>query len=237
MKARWWWWALAASALACSEGGEDDLGARDLGVAQDGGADSGLLPDVGPDGGLPGDTGPSPDSGPLPDSGPNDETPLTERTPRNDFGCSVTRERTDHTPRYWGYGGHDLQVTTLGTAFLVRVESMPPNPFEAAPANFITSSVAGDGTFGPNVVLAPNDPAEILWPTVASRGDGVAVVYVDGTRLRFVAFDGTGQVVVAAKDIPGITADFQTRPKLAPSGSGFGLVYHRPGTNNTDVYF
>lgn len=232
-----WWWILAASVLACSEGAEDDLGPRDSGVGQDAGADAGASPDLGPDGGLPGDTGPSPDSGPSPDGGPIDETPLTERTPRNDFACTVTRERTDHSPRYWSYGGHDLQVTAGGTAYLVRVESMPPNPFESAPATFVASSLAADGTFGPNVALATNDPAEILWPTVAPRGDGVAVVYVDGTRLRFVAFDGTGQVVVAAKDLPGITADFQTRPKLVASGSGFGLVYQRPGTGTTEVQF
>jgi hypothetical protein len=237
MRTRWWWSALAASALACSEAEEGDLGPRDVGVGLDAGSDSGVRPDAGQDGGLPGDTGPAPDSGPVPDGGPNDETPLTERTPRNDYACAVIRDRTDHTPRYWSYGGHDLQVSSGGIAYSVRVESMPPNPFEQAPANFIATTLAADGTFGSNIILATNPPDEILWPSAAPRGDGVAVVYVDGTRLRFVAFDGAGQVVIAAKDLPGITVDFQTRPKLVAFGGGFGLVYQRPGAGNVEVLF
>lgn len=224
---------LAAGLLACSEAEEGPLDSgrpADAGGNQDSGAN--------PDGGSPGDVGgPGPDGGPPSDGGALDDTPLTARPSRNEYSCAVTRGRTDHSPRLWAYGGHHLILDQAGVPNLIRIESTPTQPFEPAPSSFVVSTLAADGTFGANHPLVSTDPGEILGPTAAIRGDGLAVVYVEGTHVRFVASNGAGQVVVPAKDLPGITADFQTRAHLVRAGSGYVVVYHQPGPGSTEGYF
>jgi hypothetical protein len=163
--------------------------------------------------------------GTSPDAGVADDSPITERPSRGTFQCRLERDRTDHRPRDWRYAPPALVKTSNGAAYLARLESTGSNPFMLPPAQLLVSTFDVAGTFGPPVMLPATTPDEIGGLAAAQRGDGFVVVWVEGSRLRFAAFDARGENVVAAKDVlTGI--DRLSTPRLAagPDG-GFGVVY------------
>jgi hypothetical protein len=178
-----------------------------------------------------GSEGPSPDGGPGgAGGGSGDDTPITQRPSRGTYQCTQQRGRTDHTPRSWQINPPALVTTSKG-AFLARIESMGSMPFNQPPPELLLSSFDVAGTFGPPTTLPLANRDEAGGLAAAPRGDGFALVWIDGSKLRFAAFDPSGQNVVPAKDVlDGI--DRLATPMLAagPDG-GFGLVW--APTNDT----
>lgn len=193
---------LTFALAACS----DEPGPNDGGASRDASADGGASGD---------------------DGGAVEEMPIVERPSRDTWSCRLERDRADHSPIYWSAVGHDL-VATGGEALLARVESIPPNPFDPAPLSFVVSRFGADGSFGDPIAPSPGDPEQISGPALARRGSGFAVVWVEGERMRFAAFDAAGEVVIAAKDVAAGTMDYFSRPELAAGlEGGFGVVYTR----------
>jgi len=169
---------------------------------------------------------PSPDGGAggAGGGGGADETPITQRTSRGTYQCSQQRERTDHSPRSWQINPPAL-VTTAKGGFLARIESMGSMPFMQPPPDLLVSSFDVAGTFGPPITLPLANRDEAGGLAAAPRADGFALVWVDGSKLRFAAFDPGGQNLVPAKDVlEGV--DRLSNPMLAAGPDGaFGLVY------------
>jgi hypothetical protein len=69
-----------------------------------------------------------------------------------------------------------MVTTTGGAAFLVRSESMPPNPFDPAPVDFLASPMVVDGTLGAGVRVTDGSPDDVRSPATATRGTGFAVL-------------------------------------------------------------
>lgn len=160
------------------------------------------------------------------DGGPVDSTPITERTSKDTFACKVERGRTVHTPRNWGVGGHDLVATTGGDAFLARLESTGPTPFQQGPVKFLVGELGVDGAFGATVEPSTAPVDTLSAPALAPRGDGFALVWVEGTSLRFAAFDASGAVVVPSKPVPSGPVDMLSDPHIVRAGGAdFGVVY------------
>jgi hypothetical protein len=174
------------------------------------------------------------DSGSEPPGGGADETPITQRTSRGTYQCTQERGRTDHTPRSWDINAPALATTSKG-AFLVRTESMGSGPFMQPPPDLLLSSFDVPGTFGPASKLPLIDPESAGGLAAAPRGDGFAVVWVDGGKLRFAAFDASGQEVVAPRDVlDGF--DRLANPMLTAGPEGLGLVYAAlVGAENTGI--
>jgi hypothetical protein len=150
--------------------------------------------------------------------------PLTQRTSRGTLQCTATRGRTDHSPRAWA-SAPALVTTTAGTSFLIRPESMPANPNVPAPTQLLASTLSAAGAFGTPTVV-PSTPADVGELAAAPRGAGFAAVFVEGTALRFAAFDAAGAIVIAPKTVLTGVDTLSTTPAMAagPDG-GFGVVY------------
>lgn len=172
------------------------------------------------DGGGAGQDGGASDAG-------GDPPPIAERASQGTYHCSLQRDRTDHSPRSWGSSlqAPALVKTSGGTAFLARVESTAAIPTMPGTPQFTLSTFDVAGTFGPPIALPASMPSDIGGLAAAPRADGFALVWIEGSRLRFAAFDGAGQTIVAAKDIVA-DVDPLTDPRLAPgSDGGFGLIF------------
>jgi len=162
-------------------------------------------------------------------AGSADEEPILDRPSLDTYACAIERPRTDHSPLYWGYGGHAMITTTGGTALFARFESMAVDPFNPSPSHFVVSAITRAGTFGASVEIASSDMGTS--PVLARRGDGAALLWIDGNALRFAGLDATGQTAIAPKTIAGVTLDTFSRPAIAASASGgFGVVYGLEGT-------
>ncbi len=195
-------------------GGTAGMGAagKDGGAGgADGGADAG---GAGRDGGAP-DTGGAGSGG----AGTGGSTlPLTQRPVRGTLQCQITRNRTDHSPRSWN-SPPAMVTTTGGSTFLLRPEAIN----QGAP-QLLAGTLNAAGILGTSTVVqgAAADVGELA---AAPRGAGFAAVFVEGTALRFAAFDGAGALVVQPKTVFTGVDTLSTVPSLAagPDG-GFGLV-------------
>ncbi|HEY0706741.1 MAG TPA: hypothetical protein VGG33_08090 [Polyangia bacterium] len=186
--------------------------------------------DLGRDGG---DAG-APDA--MGSDGGTNTTPITERPSRGTYTCRVERPRTDHTPRYW-QSLPGLVTTTAGTAQFLRSEAMTENPIFPVMPKLTLGTMGKDGSFGPPSVVA-EVAGEVGSISAAPRADGLAAIWIEGTKLRFAAFDANSALVVAPKDIA-TGVDVQSPPKLAggPAG-GFGVLYATAaGFTNREVHF
>jgi hypothetical protein len=175
----------------------------------------------------------------FPDGGgPPEPVAITERASRGTHSCRVIRDRTDHSPRIWGQVATALVTTSGGKAYLARRENMSTNPFEPpTTAQFLVSSFDAAGTFGTPVTI-PAAVTQLGDVAGAPRGDGFALVWVEGTRLRFAAFDAAGAITIAPRDvIDGVQETVTPRMAAGPDG-GFGVVYDPEGANGVrSVYF
>jgi hypothetical protein len=174
---------------------------------------------VPPDGGgQPGD-GPGREGGAI----PNEES-ILGRPSRGTYRCQIQRGHTDHSPRNWGFVTPAL-VAAGGAAYLARVEGMTQSFFNPSDGKLLLSSLAGDGTFGPPVALSAVVPADVGSIAAAPAGEGFALVWVNGTRLRFAAFDSGGQPTTEPRDVLGDPKGL-IEPAIAtgPDG-GFGVAY------------
>jgi hypothetical protein len=200
---------LLFSLLACGSSGAP---------APDGGSAPPDAPGV--DGGLAPDG--SSDDGSVPR---DDEPPITARPARDAYQCRIQRGRTDHGPRSWNVIPPALVKTTGGATFLARFESMVTGPFMPDPGQLLVSSFDLAGTFGAPVTIPTASLQEGGAVGAAPRGDGFAVVWVGGGKLRMSAFDGAGQTVLPPRDVfSGI--DPAAAPALATGSDGsLGLVY------------
>ena len=174
---------------------------------------------------------PGPDGG-----GPNDETPIVDRPWSGTYNCSQERGLTDHSPLSWQLIPPAL-VPGAKRAQLARIESTGSNPFMQSVPELLLSSFDVGGSFGPPTKVPLASPQEAGGLAGAPRGEGVALVWVDGTKLRFAAFDGAGQTVVPAKDVAD-GLDRLSAPMLAAGPDGaFGLVYAPPAGDAREVRF
>jgi hypothetical protein len=151
--------------------------------------------------------------------------PLTQRPARGTMQCQMTRGRTDHSPRSWNTAPA-LVTTSGGTAFLIRSESMlSASPGAPAQPQLVASTLSTSGTFGASTIV-PSTPSDVGDLAAAPRGTGFAAVYVEGTALRFAAFDAAGAIAVAPKTVLTGVDTLSTIPSMAagPDG-GFGVVY------------
>jgi hypothetical protein len=197
--------------------GGSDAGSGDLG---EGGGQGGAGGAGGGDGGGQGGAG----------GAPAEETPVTARPSRGTYQCRVARGRTDHSPLHWGYQSSALLPAAGGTAWHVRREAMTPNPLIPGSAvKLVVGSLAPDGTLGPVTTIPTTSPDKVGAIAAAPRGDGLAVVWVEDTKLRFAAFDAAGAMAVAPRDV-GTAVDHQyTELRLAGgSDGGFGVVFTPP---------
>jgi hypothetical protein len=219
MSARWLAPLLTASTLfvACSD--EPTPPPSDAGV----GVDASPRADAGT--GL--DASDTADLGPRPDGGAVGTGPILLRPSLDRYRCETSRGRTELRPRFWGSSGHALASTAAGRAFVARVESMPASPFEPAPASFLVSPVAADGTIGAGSSPSSGAADAISDPALAQDGDGLALAWVEAERLMFARLDGDGvrraapEVLVEQLDV------FGTAPRVAAGSAGFGVVYGR----------
>jgi hypothetical protein len=217
--------ALAALSLlvACDS---DVANSPDGGLPPDGGA----LPDAG-EGGGPSDT--SPEGGM---DAPPEPVAITDRPSRGSYSCRVARDRTDHSPLRWSGLGAALVATSGGTAYLARHEGIAGDVFNPPPpAQLVVGTLNAAGTFGPKTTV----PAGTAVGTMAAapRGDGFALVWEEDTKLRFAAFDSTGAIVIAARDVvPGVSINGETRIAAGPDG-GFGVVFESEEARTLAVQF
>jgi hypothetical protein len=165
------------------------------------------------------------DADPSPDSGAIDETPVTDRPSRGLYTCRIARDRTDYSPRQWR-GSQGLFPASAGAAFMARLESTPPQPFDASPTKLVVSTLDLDGVLGapwPDPGAFAAAPGHLA---TAPRADGVALTWLEGSALRFAAYTGNGQVAIAARDLPvGIIDDLAPITLAAGANGGFGLLY------------
>jgi hypothetical protein len=179
---------------------------------------------------------------PTPDGGDPDigGSAITARPSRDTYACKIERDRTVHTPVNWGVAGHDLVVTTGGDAFFARFESTGQPPSPPGPARFLVGKLGVDGVFGSAVEPSTGSPDTLSAPAMAPRGDGFALIWVEGTSLRFAAFDAAGAIVVPAKSVPSGPVDGLSDPHIARgSGTDFGIAYASAseGGEDADVRF
>ncbi len=156
---------------------------------------------------------------------PDAPSAITERPSRGTHQCRVVRDRTDHSPRQWGAGESALVTTTGGTAFVARRENMSSDPFRPiSGAKLLVGSLSAAGAFGTPIMI-PAAIAEVGDMAAVPRGDGFAVVWVEGTKLRFAAFDAAGMIDAAAQGRRSDGVGASTTPRMAagPDG-GFGVV-------------
>lgn len=203
--------ALAALWSACSDGGGD--GGPDAGNNDAGGNDAG--------GDAPGDN----------------QTPITARTSRGSQQCRIVRDRTDHTPRHWR-ASPAMVTTSGGSVYFARREAMSDTPIIPVAGQLLVGSFAADGSFGAPTVVTPAPASDVGALAAIPSGTGFAVVWVDGGKLRFGAFDANGASLAAPKDIAG-GMDPLVTPKLAagPDG-GYGVIYApQTAPNQREVHF
>jgi hypothetical protein len=212
--------ALAVVGSACGRDSSDaDAGTSDGGS---GGGDSG-----GSDAG-------GGDSGAV-----DDHTPITARPSRGTSQCTLSRPRTDHSPRNWG-PFPALVTTSGGTALFVRREFMSANPVMTSPGQLLVGGLAIDGTFATPTAVTPVMPADVGPIAAAPRSTGIAAVWVEGTKLRFGAFDAQGASLVAPRDIATGLGDLGLGDPAIAAGpdGGFGVIYARvPELNAREVQF
>jgi hypothetical protein len=162
---------------------------------------------------------------------PAEATPVTARPSRGTYQCQVARGRTDHSPLHWGYQSSALLPTSGGgTAWHVRREAMTPNPLIPGSAvKLVLGTLAADGAMGPVTTIPTTSPDKVGAIAAAPRGDGVAVVWVEDSKLRFAAFDAAGAMAVAPRDVATAVDHQYTELRLAGgSDGGFGLVFTPP---------
>jgi hypothetical protein len=149
----------------------------------------------------------------------------------------VARGVTDYTPRTWK-SSPALVTTRGGTAYFLRIESMPATPVIPAPGKAVTGSVSADGMLGTSTVI-PSVAAENMGAAAAvPRGDGFVAVWGESGKLRFAAFDVAGISALAPKDV--ITGTDVIGPVQIAEGpdGGFGLAYMASAdTNHHELYF
>jgi hypothetical protein len=160
---------------------------------------------------------------------PDAPSAITERRSRGTHHCRVVRDRTDHSPRQWGAGESALVTTTGGTVFVARRESMSSDPFQPiSQAKLLVGSLSAAGAFGTPIMI-PAAIAEVGDMAAVPRGDGFALVWVEGTKLRFAAFDATGMIMLSPRDVIG-GVGASTTPRIAPGpDGGFGVAYDVEG--------
>jgi hypothetical protein len=187
--------------------------------------------------------GASPDAA-SPDAGSSDgevlpapETPIADRPSRGTYQCQVARARTDHSPRVWG-AGSALVATAGGQAFVSRRESPSGSPFAPVNPQFMVSTLGADGTLGPALTEPAIPPAQLGTLSAARRGDGFALVWAEGDRLRFAGFDAAGAVAVPPVDLVSGVDEFVTHRLAAGPDGGFGLVFDRQlSLNARELHF
>lgn len=211
--------AAAIGSAACGSSGGKAPGT-------DGSADMGGSADTGG----PGSDGNTDGIGDRADLPPGDggngggNTPITERPSRGTYQCQVSRARTDHTPRYWR-SSPALITTSGGTAYFARYEAMTPNPIIPTAGQLLIGSLAADGTFGPTTVVPTAAAMDVGGMAAAPAGTGFALVWVEGSALRFAAFGAGGAGTIAPRTIA-TGVDQQSAPRIAAgSDGGFGVVY------------
>jgi hypothetical protein len=199
--------ALAGWSIACSDSGPNP-GAIDAGAGGGGGSGGGS--DAG------GGSG-----------GAGSDLPITARSSRSTFTCAVARPRTDHSPRNWG-ALPALITTSGGTALFARREFVTDTPVMSSPAGqLLVGTLAPDGTFGTAAAVTSAVASDVGPMTAAARGTGMALIWVEGTKLRYAAFDDKGAIIGAAKDVvDGLGPLPLANPRMAAGADGgFGVVY------------
>jgi hypothetical protein len=191
--------------------------------------DGGLAADASPraDAGAGLDAGDAADLGPRPDGGALGSGPILLRPSLDRYRCETSRGRTELRPRFWGSSGHALATTTAGRAFLARVESTPASPFEPAPAAFLVSPMAADGTIGAGLTPSSGPADTISEPALARDGDGLALAWVEAERLLFARLDADGARRAAPEVLVEQLDSFGTAPRVAAGTAGFGVLYGR----------
>jgi hypothetical protein len=187
-----------------------------------------------PDGGLP------PDGGSLPEAGDGDgptdaahevgmDAPLepvaiSDRPSRGSYVCRVVRDRTDHSPRRWGGVGTALIATTGGTAYLARQEGTAGDVFNPPPPpELVVGTLSLAGALGSSTVVPAGTAVGVM--AAAPREDGFALVWEEDTKLRFAAFDASGAIALAPREvISGVSTNGDPRIAAGPDG-GFGVVF------------
>jgi hypothetical protein len=166
------------------------------------------------------------------DGGATEETPIADRPSRGTYRCEQERGITDHSPRSWQMVPPTLVGTGKNT-FLARVESTGSDPLMQQPPELLLSSFDVAGNFGAPTTLPLANRREAGGLTSAPRGEGFALAWVDGTKLRFAAFGSAGESLVPARDVlDGL--DALSAPTLAAGADGgFGLVWAQEAGGNT----
>jgi hypothetical protein len=159
----------------------------------------------------------------------NEETPILDRPSAGTFTCRVSRDRTDHPPG-WSSRSNGLAVGASSMPLVARLQGPEAMPFLSP--ELTVSTLALDGNLGPSLAVATMDATQIGAMAMAPRADGAALVWVDGTTLRFAAFDGAGAIVVAPRDVASGTVAFPDTTVRIAAGSdgGFGVFYAVPTT-------
>ncbi|MBM4394605.1 MAG: hypothetical protein FJ087_02815 [Deltaproteobacteria bacterium] len=183
-----------------------------------------------------GDPGADPGTPPGQDLPPvTPGVPILDRAPGLRFDCTVTRGITDHKPLAWGRAAHPLVTTAAGQAFLARVESSQPNPFEPGALAMRVGTFGADGTLGASVVI-PSVPDKVSGMAAIPAGDGFLVAWAQESVLTAMR-DATGAPVAAPKTLPLPPGDYSTRPVLAALGDGFALALTTPAGAGRSVRF
>jgi hypothetical protein len=109
---------------------------------------------------------------------------------------------------------------------MVEAPLFPTHP------ELVVSTFAVDGTFGASTVV-PSTPSDLGNVAAAPRGEGVAAIFVEGTTLRFAAFDASGAMTIAPKTVVTGVDAYATQVQVAagPDG-GFGVVFVMPTPGN-----
>jgi hypothetical protein len=167
-----------------------------------------------------------------PDGGGDPAVPITARPSRNSLTCRIARDRTDHSPRQW-QRQQALTVTTGGIAYLARVEAIADNPISPiipGKGRLIVSRFATDGTFGDPITISDADWMTVYGVAITRVGDGFGVVWVEGSDLRFAAFDAQARPTLAPRTIKAGGFGYFSGPRIAEGPGGrLGVVYTTDG--------
>jgi hypothetical protein len=157
------------------------------------------------------------------------QTPIVDRPTSGAYSCSVTRDRTSHSPRAWT-GLSALQPIADGSLYLARVEwdTSSSGGYYSAPHSFLVSPFAVDGSLGSPTTVPVDNVKGVAALATAPQGQGFVLAWADTQALRFAAFDANGVLVGQPKIITVLDRDADTgiglRMAADTSGGGFALA-------------
>jgi hypothetical protein len=223
-------WSLPIVFLAACSSSDDDLPPNDGGIR-----DSGLDGSSSSGDAASGDAGPS-------DAGSNGEdggvmepsTPILERTARNDYSCAIVQDTTA-LPNRWARLSSDIAASSSGTVWAARTESTGLDWNQ--PSDFFVSTLDANGELGPDLSIS-GDPTVIQRVQVVGTSSGAfAVMWIEGSALRFAAFDAAGTAIGAPKTIDTVQVDSGSDYRAAFDGVGsIGVIYSRTRGNGSSIH-